>query len=1733
MSSNIEDIIISTSPKENSQPDITNTKKADKSSSNSKVLTTDQARQENYPNNKRVVINPSGDESDPETSKVVTPSGETYTPTSDQNDIELNKFEEVKHKVETDSVETPSAKRIYRQATGKNNTGAAYDLESGQWMETRHSKEAPKTDTFVSAKKVDDEVTATRDETTQDLMSEGAKWQNTKGQFSKKGEGRLDVKQQMETARKEMISDLNKNEKKLADLRHFKDQTHFAPGESAGVNTPPSREESKKVKTEYSKMEDSDVTTEQEGTEKELTSKDIVALIHAITELNTSIIELKKVFEGNEAVLDSVEKLSIVVNNFGNQIIVNNGKVEIGDDSTTTNINNISNTPTYAPKPSYQETDTTENLNIENQADTKESDSDSWEDIPEQPTIQDLEDQKIKLEQKLNDPNITQEQYNAINITIGKIENTINISINGASDTELSDAEKEEQLQEQKEAAEYFLDDKLTDQEKRDFEESSKNDKTFFAQIKRFFKGSGWKKFVTEGAKRFGSNLAISSAVGGTVTLLGPVGATMVGGAMAVMGGITLSKGIKMVKAEAKASGRTVKEVWKDKTFMKGVLHGTLTSGVGRLTTMGISGLMPGVGGFLGASVPALASASIGTGLEHSVEFFAERDFQKKERDFMEKLSSNYNYRNYHIMVDEGYLIDGAEIEGTKNLNIKGITENLRNIESIKEKDEANFAIKSAVATQLELYNQTKDERYRYIEYTENQYGAGSGYGSYGGYVNTNTPTKRLDLTQIGLQEHKGSTDEYPLLEFKPPIDAYINGINTQQLADNIEAGWESIKQEDVENVGLRIIQNIAGLEAAEVDSVLSEEKKLYYEKVRYMSGWRMGTCVVNAASLIGGGLSIAGKGIATGTKNIRNRQANKQAIETEIEQTRTELGDNDAGVEIMKTETGEKVYAIDLDNDSKVDLYKTETGEMYSTSIVGAEKAFELSNGLSEADVSVTPLGNSQTGIAGTIVDNNTGEVLGVAIDGGNGNWTTMSVNELEDPLSASVTGTNQAANINITNIQPNGLATVNIDGNTYETNLTTLNDIPSIPGTEGLPGGGSVNIDMGDSMPVILRKALADAAQSNDKLAEAYANDPHIMERKLYQGNYLENDASIRNETNLTNPLRTDNNDGVFEYKDSNLVMKYLQELNGGQPVVLPGGSPESSGQPGYNLGFNANVNNPQFNNLSPLEIDTSYVTTDIPAGGALTSIAALGLGTLFDREPHVMTRETTVTETHPEYYQPNYRSYGSSNYYGYRYSRNRGENGESEYEVNAPYEVLSDPNSVLFESSSSQVEKNSSFVNIKIKKAFSDIFKSPPENGYDKNGWRNQREVKNDASPAYLHGSNNSEQILEQYLNRQRRIFPEYREAVSEIANKIKPISKDCKVSIAIPALGEAATIQRTLEQFTKLQNPETFEVCILDTYPVNSQDKTEDLVREFSRNNPSINIVYIKREVGANTNVGESRKFLSDVILERVSRIQDTEQRDDYIIVSQDADLQLFENTDYIDRIINHFDRKEDSEVLLGRSNIAREALIQAPNVLAAWRAWYTFDLIADRELNSVQKTIGRNTAMKATTLAGIGGYNPFLKLAEDLDIGWKVGMLRNRDSINYDPGIGLQGEARRALVAKLNNVPIVQMYNDFHQNGNLRNKDWEQIIKENPKKFEFEKNDFAKELTALYQYAKTLPSIRSHYNTIFSKTMYALGVQYHIENDQVIIDNLTKDITKVIQKEKEFSEKEKDMNNSIY
>jgi Arc/MetJ family transcription regulator len=892
----------------------------------------------------------------------------------------------------------------------------------------------------------------------------------------------------------------------------------------------------------------------------------------------------------NETVIGNNNQIT---NNPDRQISEEGGENNQSSGMSQTQQQSVYVTPGQTPAPTPVRTPETTNIDIENTTNN---------------ILNNLRSEVQRLEQLLqNDSNLTIEQTNYIENLVGSLKIQINdfeniqgdISIDQREGGESTDIDQTEITN----SAEALVN--LNDQEREELEEAGKTNKGFFATIQKVFKSKGgWKGFITSVSKRFGSSLAISGAAAGVTTLFGPVGAAVVGGAMVGMGVWTIIKAKNQAQAEADRRGIKMKELWKDKEFRKGLITGALTSGVGRAGTMLASGLIPGLGNIGGVLLSATAGMAIDTGFEVK----AEMNKNKAKKELMEGYEQNHRLRKYNEIKNNEYIgfsESGGDIyAGKKSVNIEKILADLQ--AQGQSPEHQAMAKKIAAATQLEIYNHTKDDKYRYIPYKEGD------------------EVKQLDLSKFKIGETEQSVAEYETLDFEPTIDKYVDTLDTTAMTGLLQEGWNSIDENDITDLGMKIVRNYAGLESAEIDKILTDERRIYLNSVSYLTGFRTASAVVNGLFVVGVGGFSAVKGLAA--MNEQNQQnTGTQPGQQELQETRDAIQDDNAEVEVYENQNGEKVYKVDLDGDNDFDMYRTENGDMMATTNEGAAKMFELENSLQPDSVSVNTLNNSTTGVSGTIVDAN-GDVVGVVVEGGNGALGTMPIENLDAPISAVDASTGQTVDLDIVNVNADGTATVEIGGQQYETNIATLDDIPGMEAVDAVAGAGSIPIEYGDSMPTLLQKSLTDAMEHNPQLQEAYNNDQYIMERMLYEGDYLGNDAQIRNELGIGNPVKLTDANGNFDYAESPSIMNMLQRLNGGNPINLPDGTDGIAGSPGYNL----SMGDFDIDGFDVGELSGTEVSTDVSGSEVLGGLI-MGVANVFDKDTgNYISRETTIEQS-----------------------------------------------------------------------------------------------------------------------------------------------------------------------------------------------------------------------------------------------------------------------------------------------------------------------------------------------------------------------------------------------------------------------------------------------------------------------------------------------------------------------
>lgn len=774
--------------------------------------------------------------------------------------------------------------------------------------------------------------------------------------------------------------------------------------------------------------------------------------------------------------------------------------------------------------------------------------------------LEELQKQKAELEKKLEDLSLLDEEKEKIKKAIDELNDVIK-KAEGV-------VEKE-----QEEAADDIT--KLSEEEKKEFSDAGKTKEGFSATITRMFKGKKWKAFLANAGISTASTLAVGKIAAVTIASLGPVGIGIVGGVLVGMGGLAAFKTLKNVKNTAEAQGVSVKELLSDKKFRGGALLGGLISGS---TRIGLPSFIPGVGPML---------PFLGMAIELGVSGIGERNLNKQQEELVTKYLSTFELRRYKKLKEQGYL-------AREGVNINKIVEDMSD-QNITE-DERKTAKKAAIASLLYLYNETKDEKYKILHYTVKEDGK--------------DVRKELDITTFEVKETDDNTDQYPKLQLTGNFESYVDLLDIDELSRlTLEASGHA-SLEDRKGLTNELVSLFVGIEATDVDNLLSKEREQYFQSVAFLTGFRTGSGVVNSLIIMGSGATLVGQAVEAHNQISADRSVQREYRES--------LGDDDANVDSYTRADGTKVNTIDLDHDGTPDLiHDTRTGEYSANTVSGAEKLFEIQN-TEIGNVTTSEFSASSTGITGTFV-NDSGQVVGVMYNDPSGNIGVMSTGQLAQSLQATYTN-NSPASFNISNLQSNGDMILNIGNQQYTTNLSTLE---GVGGTEAIlsvdPLAGSVA--PGDSVPSVLTKIMQQVKADNPNLAKY---DDYELQRSLYQGDRLGNDSAIRSEFGFTNPVQPNQE---FNVRNSPTILGWLEGLNGG-PVTLPEVGSSTVGSDGVSFAFNRPMLNPiSLDGLTPFEVDVPVEIDTNITSTHLAALVAAGLGAFAPKQVGGITRSTTI--------------------------------------------------------------------------------------------------------------------------------------------------------------------------------------------------------------------------------------------------------------------------------------------------------------------------------------------------------------------------------------------------------------------------------------------------------------------------------------------------------------------------
>ncbi len=317
----------------------------------------------------------------------------------------------------------------------------------------------------------------------------------------------------------------------------------------------------------------------------------------------------------------------------------------------------------------------------------------------------------------------------------------------------------------------------------------------------------------------------------------------------------------------------------------------------------------------------------------------------------------------------------------------------------------------------------------------------------------------------------------------------------------------------------------------------------------------------------------------------------------------------------------------------------------------------------------------------------------------------------------------------------------------------------------------------------------------------------------------------------------------------------------------------------------------------------------------------------------------------------------------------------------------------------------------------------------------------------------------EIIGDYLNSQST---QYIRELENFSRNNEPMSERCRVAVCIPAFQEEKTIYRTLEAFLSqkddsgmILDPSFFEVDIIVNRPENMpKDGTTEEIKRFIKNNKNrLQVIFIEKVFSKNEAcVGHARKYINDLALLRSLKRRDS--KNSLILIANDADI-LEVNNKYIINIIKEFDKNSFIpyvDAITGKIDFPTEAYIKAPMLLVSTRLMNFVDVVWRNKSDSPihfrgAKLHGCNSAVRGSTYAIIGGYNPHLKVREDLEIGEKIIKLRgSEDTLKYSKTFSLITNPRRPLYELGKKGIASGQYDNFENDTEVREQRWEELVK---------------------------------------------------------------------------------------
>ena len=254
-------------------------------------------------------------------------------------------------------------------------------------------------------------------------------------------------------------------------------------------------------------------------------------------------------------------------------------------------------------------------------------------------------------------------------------------------------------------------------------------------------------------------------------------------------------------------------------------------------------------------------------------------------------------------------------------------------------------------------------------------------------------------------------------------------------------------------------------------------------------------------------------------------------------------------------------------------------------------------------------------------------------------------------------------------------------------------------------------------------------------------------------------------------------------------------------------------------------------------------------------------------------------------------------------------------------------------------------------------------------------------------------------------------------------------------------------------------------------------TEEVIRQFQEDHPEIKVRVMTKEFETRSQWSDIIKPLYDIALLRSARRQNPYRRD-ISIVTNDADVVTMSPT-YIKDLLDTATENEDAsktgkgiklDAFAGKTDMPNHGFKEAPGFLAAMRFWQFTASQLQRRPGWNPPTQGRNTVIRGSAYAAIGGVNNqqgyWVDAGADTELGKMISIARGGEkTIKYINRAWLNTDPRREFGKWQQGIPLVWAWDEWAA-MNVYGDDWKNQIKiANPDPSKISKENLEGEINA--------------------------------------------------------------------